>query len=111
MGVNFPIERTVVYNGEERIKRLEKGALVRCIFCGKIFRVDDKNTYKAKDGMPIIVCPEQSCRIGVPVLYYFDKEIRTGPVETKKKKKPKNKGAYMRVTDSNRTYAKKPTKG
>lgn len=98
----FPIVRDVIYRSTHYKKVMEKGTLVKCIWCGNSFRVQENNVSITEDGMQMIKCPNRECRMKAPVLNYFDRIVdEKRDIPKTKKHKDTN---YHRVTDENRTY-------
>jgi len=95
----FPITRTVVRSGVEFHPTLNRGDKIRCYYCNKVIKVNDKTAFTVPNDptkMQYIECPE--CEKRVSVLYYFDRKVKVG--ELKKKKTRKRIRAYVADWDS-----------
>ena len=69
----FPIIRNVCYNHQHLVKQLDKGTLVRCRFCNKVFPLNERTVHMAPDEMQMVCCP--ACKRNVSVLYFFDNTV------------------------------------
>ena len=72
-GVHFPIEHEIVIGGLPYKKTLEKDAVVRCVFCNDVFRVNEGTAFEA-ESFKYLECP--LCGKFADVVYYFDREIK-----------------------------------
>ena len=82
--VEFPIKRTVVESGRDRLKVINEGETVRCWWCGERIVVNNESAFRKRgDGskMEYVACP--NCEKATSVLYLFDRKVAKG--ETNKK--------------------------
>ena len=71
--VHFPIERDISICGTTHHKTMNRDAVVKCIFCNDIFRVNDSTTFQCED-FQYLECP--FCGKYADVVYYFDRTIQ-----------------------------------
>ena len=84
----FPITRNVVRCGVEFHPTLDHGDKVRCVYCQNPIRVNERTAFTVPNDpteMQYLECPK--CKKRVSVLYYFDRKIRAGELQPKKKRR------------------------
>jgi len=71
----YPIVMDVQEGSLTEHKKLENGAAVHCLRCGKKFLVNEDTAYLAgKYDIPVLICPKEECGYKASVLYYFPKK-------------------------------------
>ena len=89
--VRFPIERDMVIWNSTYHEKINRGDMVKCVFCGEHFIINSKTAFMF-DGMEFITCPE--CAGKADVCYYMGKVVKNAPknyVEEEEEENEENK--------------------
>ncbi len=91
----FPIVATVVYDGLDHTKILNKGERVLCYFCKEPITINEQSVFVHEDGTKVINC--HKCGSHVEAFYYYDKQLDKKTDIPKKKRREKKKKVYNTV--------------